>query len=795
MDDMRRKAGNWLGRLAFWKTDRSDLYDLDSIKEELLRWVNAKDKRSERQAYAGRELAMNNELEIWELIGEAQKRGGLLPAAMNLSLEGLNLDALSPTLFRLPANTLNVLYLDNNQLTSLPAEIGALTGLTELGLSRNRLTSLPAEIGALTGLTHLSLIDNQLTLLPAEIGALTGLTWLGLNGNQLTSLPAEIGALTGLTQLGLSRNRLTSLPAAIGALTGLTWLGLNGNQLTSLPATLGEIPANANVDVRDNPITSLPENIGQWNGFELQINAGNLPERVLAALQNLPSGPRIDFNMTQAGQAQTVEEDREQSRPLEEAVASWIPEDKPERSEWISRFQAIREQDESIGHENRVKEFSRLLDRIPEMADYKNVNTRLVVEAQVAEVLDLARSDKDGRNMLFETAAKALGTCGDRVAEGWSAMLDVLDSRIAIRDDWPLDKRLECLRGEWLKRHIELKTYELCNRENIRFTDPVEVAIGFKRRLAGEFALPHVMKDMLYPGCAVITDQAMQEMREYLHGLDQTLLVDYVADHPLWTETMKQRQKDALESIEESFGELLEKATNVGDNFGTKQEIPSPVIQKLYDHTPNKGEWDNAAVKEIGKAKDYARRLICLEHAEAALPLTTTRRETAAPEASSSSSQAAPRHAAPSFNPEGGPQDGEAAERRKARLGCLQAFALEQVAKAKRDSYEKKLIVEAGGDPAVRRPAREGDRIPAGSVVSPPLGDASRPETQSVVVVTPEKAVLELTFAQLKAMGRIDFLQPGRTTSFATEKAGFTLKRPLSTSALALESRKRPQRN
>jgi hypothetical protein len=320
------------------------------------------------------------------------------------------------------------------------------------------------------------------------------------------------------------------------------------------------------------------------------------------------------------------------------------------------------------------------------MADYKNVNTRPVVEAQVAEVLDMARRDETGRNTLFETAAKALGTCGDRVAEGWSAALDVLDSRIAIRDDWPMDKRLECLRGEWLKRHIDWQTNELC--KNVRFTDPVEVAIGFKRRLAEEFALPHVMKDMLYPGCAVITDQAMREMRDYLHGLDQTLLVDHVADHPLWAETMKQLQKDALNLIDESFGELVEQAMEV-DDFGSEQKLTSPVIQTLYDHTPNKGEWNNATVKEIGEAKEYARRLFYLEHAEAALALTTTRRETAAPEASSSSSQAAPRHAAPSFNPPGGPQDGEAAERRKARLGCLQAFALEQVAKASRGSYEK----------------------------------------------------------------------------------------------------------
>ena len=43
--------------------------------------------------------------------------------------------------------------------------------------------------------------DNQLATLPAEIGLLTGLTelQLHLNVNQLTTLPAEIGLRTGLT--------------------------------------------------------------------------------------------------------------------------------------------------------------------------------------------------------------------------------------------------------------------------------------------------------------------------------------------------------------------------------------------------------------------------------------------------------------------------------------------------------------------------------------------------------------------------------------------------------------------
>ena len=64
------------------------------------------------------------------------------------------------------------LYLRDNQLTELPAEIGALPSLQHLYVENNQLTGIPVEIGALTSLRHLSLNNNHLTELPAEIGAL-----------------------------------------------------------------------------------------------------------------------------------------------------------------------------------------------------------------------------------------------------------------------------------------------------------------------------------------------------------------------------------------------------------------------------------------------------------------------------------------------------------------------------------------------------------------------------------------------------------------------------------------------
>ena len=97
------------------------------------------------------------------------------------------------------------LRLEDFDLTgAVPAEIGRLNALRELNLGYNQLTSSAGGDRAahLAGRSWTS--SNQLTSLPAEIGQLTSLTELGLQGNQLTSLPAEIGQLTSLTELGLA---------------------------------------------------------------------------------------------------------------------------------------------------------------------------------------------------------------------------------------------------------------------------------------------------------------------------------------------------------------------------------------------------------------------------------------------------------------------------------------------------------------------------------------------------------------------------------------------------------------
>ena len=78
-----------------------------------------------------------------------------------------------------------MLYLDNNKVTELPAEIGHLMELRELSACNNQLVGLPTSIQKLNKLKGLYLNDNKLAELPAEIGDLKELRKLHVNSNPL----------------------------------------------------------------------------------------------------------------------------------------------------------------------------------------------------------------------------------------------------------------------------------------------------------------------------------------------------------------------------------------------------------------------------------------------------------------------------------------------------------------------------------------------------------------------------------------------------------------------------------
>ena len=146
-----------------------------------------------------------------------------------LNLSGNALSSLPDDLPRL--HKLRVLFCSDNLFTVLPEVLGRCKSLTMVGFKANQISDIPdAALGP--SLQWLILTDNRIQQLPRSIDQCRQMQKLMLAGNQLTDLPVELTGCTQLELLRLSANQFTTLPSWLLAMPRLAWLALAGNPMT-----------------------------------------------------------------------------------------------------------------------------------------------------------------------------------------------------------------------------------------------------------------------------------------------------------------------------------------------------------------------------------------------------------------------------------------------------------------------------------------------------------------------------------------------------------------------------------
>ncbi len=177
-------------------------------------------------------------------------RAGQLSGAKRLDLScGLN--ALPTEIFDL-ADSLEVLNLSGNALSSLPDDFARLKKLKILFCSNNQFTEVPEVLGQCDSLSMIGFKANKISRLP-EQSLPKNLQWLILTDNQLAAVPSAIGQCTRLQKLMLAGNQLTSLPNSLAACTALELLRISANHFTSLPDWLLDMPRLAWLAFAGNP--------------------------------------------------------------------------------------------------------------------------------------------------------------------------------------------------------------------------------------------------------------------------------------------------------------------------------------------------------------------------------------------------------------------------------------------------------------------------------------------------------------------------------------------------------------
>lgn len=180
----------------------------------------------------------------------ARLRAGQLAGNQRLQL-ACGLQEFPREIFEL-ADSLEILDLSNNSLTTLPDDLPRLKKLRILFCSDNAFTELPAVLGRCPQLTMIGFKANRIERIAH--GALPeALRWLILTDNRLTELPDEIGRCHQLQKLMLAGNQLRALPPALAQCSRLELLRLSANRLTDLPDWLAQLPRLAWLAYAGNP--------------------------------------------------------------------------------------------------------------------------------------------------------------------------------------------------------------------------------------------------------------------------------------------------------------------------------------------------------------------------------------------------------------------------------------------------------------------------------------------------------------------------------------------------------------
>ncbi|QZP32588.1 protein kinase [Pseudomonas sp. DR48] len=181
----------------------------------------------------------------------AQLRAGQLTGITRLDL-ACGLTEFPREIFDL-ADSLEVLNLSGNALSSLPDDLHRLTRLRVLFCSDNLFTELPACIGQCAALTMIGFKANAIEKVPAE--ALPPLLrWLILTDNHIGELPDELGDRPYLQKLMLAGNRLQRLPERLSQCHRLELIRIAANQLTELPEWLLTLPSLTWLAYAGNPL-------------------------------------------------------------------------------------------------------------------------------------------------------------------------------------------------------------------------------------------------------------------------------------------------------------------------------------------------------------------------------------------------------------------------------------------------------------------------------------------------------------------------------------------------------------
>lgn len=173
------------------------------------------------------------------------------------------------------ADSLEILDLSGNRLSSLPNDFCRLEKLRIVFFSQNRFESFPQVLGKCPNLEMVGFKSCRIRRMDGD-ALPPRLRWLILTDNHLEELPSGIGNRPRLQKLMLAGNCLESLPQELSNCRNLELLRISANRLAAFPTWLPDMPRLSWLAWSGNPFcastdsaTNLPPAI-DWNDLEME---------------------------------------------------------------------------------------------------------------------------------------------------------------------------------------------------------------------------------------------------------------------------------------------------------------------------------------------------------------------------------------------------------------------------------------------------------------------------------------------------------------------------------------------
>lgn len=124
-----------------------------------------------------------------------------------------------------------------------------------LDLSGQGLKQVPDFVFEHKFITHLILANNNITSLPDNIGQLSKIRVLDMNNNQLSGpLSPELLKMS-LVDLKANNNKITGFPVGIGNLQTLRYADLGNNQINTIPDEFTKLQDLKWISLKGNPVS------------------------------------------------------------------------------------------------------------------------------------------------------------------------------------------------------------------------------------------------------------------------------------------------------------------------------------------------------------------------------------------------------------------------------------------------------------------------------------------------------------------------------------------------------------